>query len=269
MRYLGHMVSSQGVITDPKKISALAEWPVPQSKKTLRGFLGFCSYYRKFFKGFSLVTRPLCSLTEKQVKFDWTDQCQKAFEALKRVLTSSPILSFPSEKGEFILDTDASNHGIGAVLSQVQDKRETVIAYFSRILNKAKRNYCVARRELLAVVDSIKSFHHYLYGQKFLIRTDHASLRWLISLRNLEGRLARWLERIQQYNFEILHQKGASHGNTDGLSRRPCIESPCNYCTKVELRKYSEDMVGRISLRENESLDWRKSQLEDSVLCFF
>ena len=114
-------------------------------------------------------------------------------------------------------------------------EREKVIAYFSKVLNKSERNYCVTRRELLAVVESVKFFHHYLYGQEFLIRTDHASLRWLMSFRNLEGQLARWLERLQQYNFQILHRKGVSHGNADGLSRRPCIDVPCNYCIKVEL----------------------------------
>ena len=120
VKYLGHVVSSQGVTTDPEKISAVAEWPVPKDKKALRRFLGFCLYYRKFVKGFSLIAKPLFCLTEKLVRFEWTSQCQEAFEALKRALMSSPILSFPLEKGEFILDTDASNHGVGAVLSQVQ-----------------------------------------------------------------------------------------------------------------------------------------------------
>lgn len=124
-----------------------------------------------------MIAKPLFSLTENQVKFKWSQICQEAFETLKERLVSSPILSFPNEFGEFVLDTDASNHGIGAVLSQVQDGLERVIAYFSRVLTKTEKNYCVTRRELLAIVESIKSFHHYLYGRKFLIRTDHISLR--------------------------------------------------------------------------------------------
>ena len=98
------------------------------------------------------------------------------------------------------------------------------------MLNKAEKNYCVTRRELLAIVDSLKSFHHYLYGCNFKVRTDHISLRWLMSFKNLEEQLARWLERIQQYTFEIVHRSGKSHGNADGLSRRPCKETNCNYC---------------------------------------
>ena len=122
-------------------------------------------------RNFSCIAKPLYKLTEENCKFVWSDECQDAFEKLKFVLTSPPILSFPVGEGQFVLDTDASNHGIGAVLSQLQGGKEKVIAYFSRVFSKAERNYCVTRRELLAVVDSVKSFHHYLYGRKFLLRT--------------------------------------------------------------------------------------------------
>jgi len=125
------------------------------------------------------------------------------------MLSSSQMLSFPKGEGEFILDTDASNIGIGVVLSQKQEEEERVIAYFIRVLSKAERNYCVTRRELLAIIDSIKFFRHYLLGRKFLIRTDHVSLKWLMSFRDLEGQLARWLERLQEYEFEIIHRKGS------------------------------------------------------------
>lgn len=191
VKYLGHIVSERGISTDPEKISAVRDWPVPQNRKQLRSFLGFCSYYRKFITGFSLIAKPLFTLTEHQVKFEWSSSCQEAFQELKQKLISSPILSFPKEQGQFILDTDASNHGVGAVLSQVQNSTEKVIAYFSRVLNKAERNYCITRRELLATVASLKSFHHYLYGTKFKIRTDYISLKWLMSFKDLEGHLAR------------------------------------------------------------------------------
>jgi len=211
---LGHIVSLEGVTTDPEKIAAVKEWPIPHTKKQLRNFLGFSSYYRKFIKGFSSLAKPLYTLTENKNKFIWENKCQNAFDELKRVLSSSPVLSFPREEGEFILD--ASNIGIGAVLSQKQEGKEKVIAYYSRVLNKPKRNYCVTRRELLAIVSSLKFFCHYLLGQKFLIRTDHVSLKWLMSFRELEGQLARWLERLQQYDFDVVHQKGLSHKNADG-----------------------------------------------------
>jgi len=128
-------------------------------------------------KNFSLITKPLFSLTENTCKFEWTELCDTAFKELKRRLISSSILAFPKEDRQFILDTDASNHGIGAVLFQVQKGKERVIAYYSKEFSKTERNYCVTRKKLLAVIDSTKFFHHYLYGKKLMIRTDHVSLK--------------------------------------------------------------------------------------------
>lgn len=156
---LGHVFSSASVITDPEKIFAMSEWPISCNKKQLRSFLGFCFYYRKFVKGFSSLAKPLYVLTEKSVKFSWDEKCQNAFEKLKQMSTSSPILSFPKEESKFVLDTDASDTGIAdAVLSQQQDGVEKVIAYFRRVLSKTERNYCVTRRELLAMLILSSSF---------------------------------------------------------------------------------------------------------------
>lgn len=155
-----------------------------------------------------------------------------------------------------------SNHGVSAVLSQIQEERKKVIAYFSKVFSKTEKNYCIIRREL-AVVDSFKSFHHYLYGKKFVIRTDHTSLRWLMSFRNLEGQLARWLKQIQQYDFEIIHRKENLHRNADGLSRRPCEKSNCNYCNKLDLKK--EKLVSRIVL-DLKQIDWKKKQFKGPLL---
>ena len=160
--YLGHTVSEEGIGTDPSKIDAVTTWPTPKSIKELRSFLGFCSYYRRFIRGFSTIARPLHILTEKNRLYVWNDNAELAFQELKTILVSSPILGYPNADDEFILDTDASNHGIGGVLSQKQDGVERVIAYFSRTLNKPERQYCVTRKELLAVVASVKHFHHYL-----------------------------------------------------------------------------------------------------------
>jgi len=213
-----------------------------------------------------MIAKPLFILTENQVKFEWNSSCEEAFEGLKKRLVSSPILSFPREQGEFVLDTDASNHGIGAVLSQVQNGSEKVIAYFSRVLSKTERNYCITRRELLAIVTSLKSFHHYLYERKFLIRTDHISLRWFLSFKDLEGQMARWLERLQQYEFEVIYRKGQLHRNANGLSRRPCSELGCAYCAKVELK---ENSVFRIILGENNLGEWQNRQMRDPTISMF
>ncbi len=179
-------------------------------------------------KGFAEIAKPLHRLTEKQRQFIWTEDCEIAFKQLKTALTSTPILAYPTNDDCFVLDTDASNLGIGAVLSQIQEGTEKVIAYFSRTLTKAEKRYCVTRKELLALVASTKQFHHYLYGKKFLIRTDHGALRWLVNFKRPEGQTARWLEVMGTYTFEIQHRPGVK----EGLSRRPCDE--CEQCNRVE-----------------------------------
>ncbi|GFX53998.1 retrovirus-related Pol polyprotein from transposon 17.6 [Trichonephila clavipes] len=205
-------VLKEGVRTDPEKVSAVKNWKRPENLRELRSFLGLCTYYRNGQK-----------------------ECEDSFLQLKEALTSSPILIYPQPDKPFILDTDASNESVGAVLSQEIDGQERVVAYWSKCLSKPERNYCVTRKELLAIVKAIEHFHHYLYGQKFLLRTDHASLTWLMNFRNTEGQVARWIQRLNEYYFDIRHRKGSSHGNADALSRRPCPEN-CRHCSRVETK---------------------------------
>ncbi|GFV16328.1 retrovirus-related Pol polyprotein from transposon 412 [Trichonephila clavipes] len=225
VNYLENTISAESVRTDPEKVSAVKNWKRPENLRELRSFLGLCTYYRKFVKGFSNIARPLHKLTENKQKFQWTKECEDSFLQLKEALTSSPILIYPQPDKPFILDTDASNESVGAVLSQEIDGQERVVAYWSKCLSKPERNYCVTRKKLLAIVKAIEHFHHYLYGQKFLLRTDHASLTWLMNFRNTEGQVARWIQRLNEYYFDIRHRKGSSHGNADALSRRPCPEN--------------------------------------------
>ena len=220
--YLGHIVSEDGVSTDPSKIKAVKEWPTPTSVTEVRSFLGLCAYYRRFIRDFSKIAASLHKLTEKGKKFSWSSECDQAFATLKECLITAPILSYPDPKKRFILDTDASDVAIGAVLSQEQGDGERVIAYGSKCLSKAERRYCVTRRELLALVYFVKHFRYYLYGARFLLRTDHGSLRWLFNFKSPEGQIARWLETLATFDLEIKHRPGKQHGNADGLSRIPC-----------------------------------------------
>ena len=241
--FLGHTVSANGVEADPAKISKVRDWPQPKDVSEVRSFIGLCAYYRRFVKGFSDLCKPLYHLTEKGVTFHWDDKQDKAFKALKACLTTAPILAFPNEHDKFILDTDASAVGIGAVLSQVQDNEERVIAYGSRVLSKAERNYCVTRRELLAIVVFVKMFHHYLVGAHFKLRTDHAALYWLFGMKNLEGQPARWVERLGCYDMKIEHRPGKNHRNADALSRCPvrCAETqmqPGPIGSEMDLRDF-------------------------------
>ena len=220
--FLGHVVSDEGLATDPEKIAAVIDWPRPENQTEVRSFLGLCSYYRRFVKDFATIASPLHTLSGKNQNFNWTESCEESFSQLKRALTSSPVLAMPKDAGKFILDTDACEVSIGAVLSQVQDGVERVIAYSSRKLSKPEKNYCVTRKELLAVVYYVKAFRMYLLGRPFLIRTDHSALQWLRKTPEPIGQQARWCEILEEFQFEIQHRPGRSHTNADALSRRPC-----------------------------------------------
>ena len=238
VHYLGHVVSSKGVETDPKKVSCIKEWPTPKDVKELRQFLGLASYYRRFIKSFALKANPLYRLTEKGRRWEWTKECGESFTNLKQALASAPILAFPNFDNDFILDTDASTDGLGAVLSQQSEEGERVIAYASRTLTKAERQYCATRREMLALVWGVRQFRPYLYGRTFSARTDHNSLRWLHNFREPEGQVARWLEILSEYNFQVLHRPGVQHGNADALSR-----SPCKQCGQTQEQGAAADVA--------------------------
>ena len=225
--YLGHITSAEGVKIDPAKIEQVQNWPGPTSVRDVQSFLWLASYYRRFVSGFAGVARPLHKLTEKGRLFHWTEECQLAFDELKSRLVSSPILAYPSPTSMFVIDTDASDFRIGAVLSQQQDGEERVIAYASRALSKAERHYCVTRKEMLAVVYFVKYFRPYHYGQQFLLRTDHGALRWLFNFKEPVGQVARWLQLLAEYNFSIEHRPGRQHNNADAMSKRPCNQ--CQY----------------------------------------
>ena len=225
--FLGHVVSGEGIATDPKKIETVTEWPVPASVKDVRSFLGLTGYYRRFVKGYASIAAPLHALTKKGQVFEWNEETQKAFETLREALTTPPILSMPVDTGEFVLDTDASDQTIGAVLSQIQDGTEKVIAYASRSLDKRETNYCITRKELLAIIYALKYFKQYLMGRHFKIRTDHAPLTWLRHTPDPIGQQARWLEIMEEFDFQVEHRPGIKHGNADAVSRRPCHVKSC------------------------------------------
>jgi hypothetical protein len=171
--FLGHIISHEGILPNPDNVARLAKWPQPANVKEVRSFLGLGNYYRRFVKNYSTLVKPLTELTKKDRVFGWSEACQNAFTALKEALLGPEIMAYPSEIGDYILNTDACDVSIGAVLSQVQDGREKVIAYGSRTLNKAEKNYCVTDRELLAVRHFVEYYKHYLLGRRFTVRTYH------------------------------------------------------------------------------------------------
>ena len=228
--FLGFQISEQGVHTDPSKVQAIKDFNTPKTVSEVRTWLGVTGYYRKFVKDYATLAFPLNRLLDKDLPFQWTKACDEAFIALKNSLITAPILGMPSLEGIMILDTDASNFGLGGVLSQIQDDKEVVLAYSSKAMSKQERQYCVTRQELLSIVYHIKHFKVYLWGRHFKVRTDHSSLKYLVSFKEPEGQLCRWLDALSEYDFEIMTRPGKSHGNADFMSRGPCGGKRC-YCT--------------------------------------
>ena len=224
------MISESGVKTDPRKVTAMKDWPQPKHKRDVQAFLGTTGYYRRFVPGYAEVSKPLTVLTQSGAKFEWTAKCTEAFDALKHALSQAPVLAYPMFQLPFILDTDASNIACGAVLSQVQDGQERVVAYWSKMLSKEERNYCTTRKELLSVVKAVCHFRNYLYGREFTVRTDHASLTWLTKRTVPSGQVARWLETLSEFDYTIEYRPGRTHNNADGLSRQKCVD--CVQCQR-------------------------------------
>ncbi|CAG8739219.1 14087_t:CDS:2, partial [Dentiscutata erythropus] len=219
IKFLGHEISRQGIQPDEGNLIKVKEYPQPTNLRTIRGFLGLASYYRKFIKDFSTKAKPLNKLLQKDTPFQWEAEQQQAFEWLKVKLTSAPVLRYPDFKKPFYLHTDASGTGLGAVLAQKDpDKREYAVAFASRSLNQAERNYSTTEQECLAVIWAVEHFKHYFGTTHFYVVTDHAALKWLHTTE-LKGRRARWILRLEPYNFTILYRAGKSHNNADSLSQ--------------------------------------------------
>ena len=238
--FLGHVVSAKGISPSADKIKSIESWPSPVNKDQLQSFLGLASYYRKFVQDFATIAEPLNRLTRKNTVFKWDAGCQESFSRLKYALTHHPILSYPDFTQKFQLTTDVSQAGIGAVLSQYLDGKERVIAYASRTLNKAERNYSATERECLGVVWSTDYFKYYLLGTPFVIYTDHNPLTYLRSVTQPQGRLARWVLKLEQYDYELKYRPGRLIPHADALSRHPNHVAAVQLPTEWTLDEFRE-----------------------------
>lgn len=219
VEYLGHVVTAAGCKADPRKISCIQNYPQPRTVVEVQRFLGMCNYYRRYIRDFAKRAKPLYGLCKKDRPYIWSDNCKIAFEELKAVLMSNPILIFPNFGDTFIVTTDASDYAVGAVLSQGDMPKDKPIQYFSKTLNDAQARYSTTEKELLAIILAVEVFRHYVYGREFLIVTDHKPLCYLFNLKKFSSRMYRWKMALIGYNFRIIHRSGAQNSVADALSR--------------------------------------------------
>ena len=214
--FLGHIVSKEGIRVDPKKIEVVVEWKPPRNVIEVRSFLGLAGYYRRFVKGFSMTAALMTRLLQKNVKYEWSEKCQRSFDELKPFLTEAPILTQPTYSREYVIFSDASLNGLGCVLMQ----EGKVVAYASRQLKPHEKNYPTHDLELAAIVFTLKIWRHYLYGEKCFIYTYHKSLKYLPSQRELNLRQRRWMELIKDSDCVIDYHPGKANVVADALSRK-------------------------------------------------
>ena len=228
---LGHVISGRGIKPLESRVEAIKNFINPRDVKELQSFLGLVNYCRKFIPDLSIISKPLYDATQKQLepaevkKMLRSESCVDALKKIRDSLSHETLLTIPNRREPFILTTDASNIGVGAILSQIQDGSEKIVAFYSSVNNKAEARYSTTEQELLAIVQAIKNFRHYLLGHKFTLRTDHKALIYLCKSKDANSRLFRWFLSLQEFDFEVEHIQGRVNF-TDFLSRSM---NSCNF----------------------------------------
>lgn len=282
VQFLGHEITQGHIQPLSDKIEVIDNCPRPKTLKELQHFLGLAQYYRRFIRNFSVIAKPMFELTGKDGadlngQLLWDEDAEIAFVELKQAMKSDAILALPDFSKPFFLDTDASNIGVGAVLEQEFDGVRKQVGFFSKHLTAAQRKYSALERELLAIVLAIENFHHLVFGHELTVISDHQPLLWVASAKKLNARIARWLIRLNIYQFRIVYRKGRLHGNADALSRWPGLEKLPETAADEDADEELPDpvinvIVSKVPVHERinfiradaYSLDWSKlDQAED------
>jgi hypothetical protein len=219
VEFLGHIVSVEGVAVDPSKVASITEWESPKNAGDIRSFLGLAGYYRRFIENFFKIAKPMTELLKKDKKFEWTDSCEDSFQELKKRLVSAPVLCLPDIQKDFQVYCDASRQGLGSVLMQ----NGKVVSYASCQLKHHEKNYPTHDLELASVVHALKVWRHYLMGKHCDVFTDHKSLKYIFTHKELNMRQRRWLELIKDYDMSLQYHRGKANVVADALSRKSYI----------------------------------------------
>lgn len=252
--YLGHHCSARGVEPDPRLINSVKEYPRPKTAKELQSFLGLANYYRRFIKGFSLITVPMRKQLKKDQKFLWDNECESAFKELKNALTTTPVLAYPQFDKDFVIVCDASKEGLGAILEQ----ESSVICYASRSLTPAERNWSATELELNAIVFACRAFKCYILGRKTKVYSDHMALRGQMKMLDTTARIVRLQQKLSEFDLEICYKKGKENGAADCLSRIPrstnssAGQESCFAVTRSAAKKLCELASGIVAQSVNE-----------------
>jgi len=249
VEFLGHVITPLGLQPNPRQTAAVQEFPVPQSLHQLRQFLGLTSYYRRFIKQYAKMAAPLYRLTKKDSKWVWDEWCQQAFKSLKQKLVQSPVLMYPDFEKKFVLETDASLSGLGAVLSQTKDSFLHAVSFASRSLSSPEKNYSITELETLAVVWAVQHYRAYLYGHEVEIITDHSAVKSILEAPSLSGKHARWWLKVFGSgikNIEIKYRPGSANVKADSLSRNP-VSHPEGEDLEVQVSQIGSDPETLIS----------------------
>ncbi|MGI0135350.1 MAG: reverse transcriptase domain-containing protein [Candidatus Micrarchaeaceae archaeon] len=244
VNFLGHVISSEGISVEAEKVEAIAKWPDCSNVSELRSFLGLANFYRRFVEGFAAKSHELTELTKKQSKWEWGEAQQRGFQAIKRAISSAPVLIPPNPSLPYTISTDASGYGIGAVLQQDQGQGLQPICFLSEKLLPAERNYSVGEQEQLAVITALKKWRHYLHGVKCTVLTDNRALQFLETQKELSARQVRWAEIMAPFDLTIQYKPGKENRVADALSRRPDLQ-PSNQAG-LEEKQREKDKVRKL-----------------------
>jgi hypothetical protein len=249
--FLGHIVTKEGIAVDPTKVTAVTEWEPPKNVGEIRIFLGLAGYYRRFIENFSKIAKPMTELLKKEKKFEWTEGCENSFHELKKRLVSAPVLCLPDVEKEFEVYCDASHQGLDSVLMQ----GGKVAAYPSRQIKKHEVNYPTHDLELASVVHALKTWRHYLMGKRCEVFTDHKSLKYIFTQKDLNMRQRRWLELIKDHDLSLQYHPGKANVVIDALNRKAYVnclstevlpEDPCNGLRDLSLEVVPEGFVASL-----------------------